>query len=239
MGDEIEGGVAVPGAQPAAVAAAVAAPVVDDLDGKRAPGTDEERAARLAKMMEAQCNMEAPELVGLKTGYKCVPASSTSPPPSSSSSLLCMPNGWRLAPSCRWLSSRPLPLRQAIGDGLRRHCRRERRAGRHRAALRVRRELALAGRDSADGGRCRCWHFQRRCDLRSHQEQPGARIGAGILVQLPGLRRRADRGGHCGWVAPRLFLRRLFVNRGTWRNFYVRLCKDSDTGRRGAGNDSA
>ena len=40
-------------------------------DDKRAPGTDEERAARLKKMMESQLKMDAPEAVGLKTGYKC------------------------------------------------------------------------------------------------------------------------------------------------------------------------
>ena len=39
-------------------------------DDKRAPGTDEERAARLAKMMASQLQMEAPETVGLRTGYK-------------------------------------------------------------------------------------------------------------------------------------------------------------------------
>ena len=39
-------------------------------DDKRAPGTDEERAARLAKMMASQLQMGAPETVGLRTGYK-------------------------------------------------------------------------------------------------------------------------------------------------------------------------
>ena len=42
---------------------------------KRAPGTDEERAARLAKMMESQLQMDAPEAVGLRTGYKYAPLS--------------------------------------------------------------------------------------------------------------------------------------------------------------------
>ena len=62
-----------------APAAAVVPPPVaeappDDPNGKRAPGTEEERAVRLAKMMESQVNMEAPERVGLKTGYRCAPA---------------------------------------------------------------------------------------------------------------------------------------------------------------------
>jgi len=39
-------------------------------DGKRYEGTDEERAERLARMMAAQCTMEAPEKVGLRTGWK-------------------------------------------------------------------------------------------------------------------------------------------------------------------------
>ena len=32
-----------------------------------APGTDEERAERLARMMSAQCTLEPPEVVGLRT----------------------------------------------------------------------------------------------------------------------------------------------------------------------------
>ena len=39
-------------------------------DFKRAPGTDEERAARLSRMMSAQCTLEPPETVGLRTGWK-------------------------------------------------------------------------------------------------------------------------------------------------------------------------
>ena len=39
-------------------------------DGKRAPGTDDERAERLARMMAAQCTLEPPEKVGLKTGWR-------------------------------------------------------------------------------------------------------------------------------------------------------------------------
>jgi hypothetical protein len=39
-------------------------------DTKRAAGTDEERAERLARMMAAQCNFEPPEKVGLHTGWK-------------------------------------------------------------------------------------------------------------------------------------------------------------------------
>lgn len=39
-------------------------------NGKRYEGTDEERAERLARMMAAQCTMEAPEKVGLRTGWK-------------------------------------------------------------------------------------------------------------------------------------------------------------------------
>ena len=42
----------------------------DPRDGKRAPGTDEERAERLARMMAAQCSFEPPEKVGLNTGWK-------------------------------------------------------------------------------------------------------------------------------------------------------------------------
>ncbi len=52
-----------------------ATPAADDHDrsagnGKRYEGTDEERAERLARMMAAQCTMEAPEKVGLRTGWK-------------------------------------------------------------------------------------------------------------------------------------------------------------------------
>jgi hypothetical protein len=39
-------------------------------DEKRAPGTESERADRLAKMMASQVTLEAPEKVGLRTGYK-------------------------------------------------------------------------------------------------------------------------------------------------------------------------
>jgi hypothetical protein len=39
-------------------------------NGKRYEGTDEDRAERLARMMAAQCTMEAPEKVGLRTGWK-------------------------------------------------------------------------------------------------------------------------------------------------------------------------
>lgn len=35
--------------------------------GSGAPGTDEERAERLARMMSAQCTLEPPEVVGLRT----------------------------------------------------------------------------------------------------------------------------------------------------------------------------
>ena len=38
--------------------------------GKRAPGTEDERAARLAQMMESQLVLGAPEKVGLLTGFK-------------------------------------------------------------------------------------------------------------------------------------------------------------------------
>eukprot|EP01043_Picozoa_sp_COSAG02_P029251 COSAG02_NODE_1812_length_10792_cov_36.615205_3_plen_77_part_00 len=56
-------------------------------DDKRAPGTDEERAARLAKMMESQLQMEAPETVGLRTGYKYAYPNR---PPWAAQHLLCV-----------------------------------------------------------------------------------------------------------------------------------------------------
>ena len=55
--EEEEGSAAGPGGAPMA-------------DGKRAPGTDDERAERLARMMAAQCTLEPPEKVGLKTGWR-------------------------------------------------------------------------------------------------------------------------------------------------------------------------
>jgi hypothetical protein len=45
-----------------------------DCQAARARDGGGERAARLAKMMESHVNMEAPERVGLKTGYRCAPA---------------------------------------------------------------------------------------------------------------------------------------------------------------------
>jgi hypothetical protein len=51
----------------------VGAPSVNDPERNRAPGSDQERAARLERMMASQMSLDTkpPEESGLRTGFKC------------------------------------------------------------------------------------------------------------------------------------------------------------------------